>query len=1110
MVENTGYKAPTKVVQVYPPNFSRTAYSFANVDNVKYDDTSYAMIPSSGGVNNTHVSRGIIVTGFNFNIPSNAKVTGVSAKIVKSKWTNQGGVKDRIVQLINNNTVRVGTNKYKGDSWATKSMTNTYYGSSVDKWNVDLTPSFVNSSGFGLYLDCIGTSSTWATPAVDCMQLCVYYDVITYDISSTTPTSPVEVEDNISWTVTVTSNSLGNGTSCPVTISIPSGLQLLSATTSNGSYNSTTKVWNAVINGTTASITFLFKAVTPGTKILKSTINSNNKYTNRSILVNEPPYIPPHPDPDPSAVLNKSFYSLNGNKSEIFLGETNEFYINVGGDLENGATYGESYIRTGYYLQYLSFTPLKSVNVKNIQLIKINDNNYKLRWDTVVDENYAEGYDLNVKVLVRCKNIGSTFFNFYLNDYSDTTNMKTSLCKIINPPFNAKGVIVEVDGIQDDTEPNATFDNIPMLTSIQGCNVYTDTIVNAWLQKIQGYIGCVQLFEPHLREGLSNTTSNDLIEDTHHNRTNLGKKGNLKEDIGLSLYVNYKDVATLNSLVALDEPVPIDINPYSMQLDPLGHRGYGVISKVKSEPANSLYSKCDVDVRYLTHLLRPEMSIIRGTNLNKYSIRNQHPINVLDSTWTNIYDNNESVLDSFDDYIGTGCDVTKAKSGTTLLWGDEITVTGGSKVVFATKEIMALPCNISLDWIMKNSGTRKDKLNRMVRVLDEEGNYVLNYTLYGFDSSTSDIDVIIEKYVNNNVIPTYGKVKLINPPEDSGVTDAKYSQCKISINDEGILNLTETGLTGLDVLVDNIQLPEGNYHIEIEFNQDEEGTTYHRIGVELNETRMLNNQKLKYINEIVSSLPLRNKIIKRTRESEDGTLYYYTQDDVESVYISSPNLIYKGACNLTTEHGISVLENNFDVDPIVMTNGLVKVLFSRRDKIIRVSTFYSSKGINYQNLTYWNDVMVFRLDDMDNLKPTLSSDKVEVEVGGTKWSLLRGRPFIDVEHPNQKLYIHEDSVKPYIYHDGGYGEGLTIENIDKTGKWIDLNGLFYVTMYNPIDDGGIMIIKPNYRSIHSHYIPNDTKTVLVPYNHHYNWYDKPENLAVEWLNLHHQTIQVKG
>ncbi|WP_427872173.1 gliding motility-associated C-terminal domain-containing protein [Flavobacterium sp. MMS24-S5] len=155
--------------------------SWSNPSRVNSNDSSYASATVSSGGNITVVTRSLQGTDFDFNIPSNATITGIQVTIGRYSSTASStvNVKDNVVSLIKAGTV-IGENKsITGSNWPISSTSVANYGGSSDLWNTTWTPADINNANFGIALSAsiTRTSNNDITAYVDYMQITVNYTI---------------------------------------------------------------------------------------------------------------------------------------------------------------------------------------------------------------------------------------------------------------------------------------------------------------------------------------------------------------------------------------------------------------------------------------------------------------------------------------------------------------------------------------------------------------------------------------------------------------------------------------------------------------------------------------------------------------------------------------------------------------------------------------------------------------------------------------------------------------------------------------------------------------------------------------------------------------------
>ena len=130
------------------------------------------------------------------------------------------------------------------------------------------------------------------------------------------------------------------------------------------------------------------------------------------------------------------------------------------------------------------------------------------------------------------------------------------------------------------------------------------------------YIGCVPL--EHLHFDPKSTYKDTLLNNTYKNKKYMGKKLASDEDITLNVRLHPKQVTTIQGLIDMDKPIPINANHKCFEGDALNHRGWAEIYSIKAEETNPHWYKCDIDVKYLTHNLNTRFKIDKGIKVANY------------------------------------------------------------------------------------------------------------------------------------------------------------------------------------------------------------------------------------------------------------------------------------------------------------------------------------------------------------------------------------------------------------------------------------------------------------------------------------------------------------
>ena len=124
------------------------------------------------------------------------------------------------------------------------------------------------------------------------------------------------------------------------------------------------------------------------------------------------------------------------------------------------------------------------------------------------------------------------------------------------------------------------------------------------------YIGCVPL--EHLHFDPKSTYKDKLLDSHYKNKRYMGKELASDEDITLNVRLHPHQVTTMQGLIDMDKPIPINANHRCFESDALNHRGWAEIYGITTTETNPHWYKCDIDVKYLTHNLNTRFIINKG------------------------------------------------------------------------------------------------------------------------------------------------------------------------------------------------------------------------------------------------------------------------------------------------------------------------------------------------------------------------------------------------------------------------------------------------------------------------------------------------------------------
>ena len=155
---------------------------WSNAGNITASDNSYATQDHQVGM---AMSVGKLkATNFGFSIDSGATIDGIIVTIER-KSNNANNIEDVDINILNGDgSGGVGsTDKSTGAAWPTTEAEATFGGAS-EKWGETWTPAKINSSNFGVQIECDGQNGgmfTTNTASVDHIEITVHYTLASSD-----------------------------------------------------------------------------------------------------------------------------------------------------------------------------------------------------------------------------------------------------------------------------------------------------------------------------------------------------------------------------------------------------------------------------------------------------------------------------------------------------------------------------------------------------------------------------------------------------------------------------------------------------------------------------------------------------------------------------------------------------------------------------------------------------------------------------------------------------------------------------------------------------------------------------------------------------------------
>lgn len=548
----------------------------------------------------------------------------------------------------------------------------------------------------------------------------------------------------------------------------------------------------------------------------------------------------------------------------------------------------------------------------------------------------------------------------------------------------------------------------------------TGTYFELILKSLYGYIeypkrhiGNIIIPRPHYDPKLA--YKNTLVDSSYKNRKYMGKKGDWSENLDLNLTLPRYLWTSLKGLVQMDKPVYINTVPFADDDDLLNHRGWAVVSEINGlTQRNPFEYEGSLTVDYLTHEYSPLLSIEKGNRVCD--------INPPSSLLQIISDGSRlDGLFSFEgEYYNYEGNVNRftAKLGRSVGLTNRWVLTDTSEYIFDWRSI--LPDNNSnhyyyntIEFSVLNGAT---------------GDVLLNYTYYNFEHKNSEGEVINECNVSGVLFEEDKSYSVVNEHIhlDYEVDEPTRYGSRIHFKfNNGLLSIIDEGINGSQVTVNDLNLTSGEYKIRLSFNNRDLGLLEPEFTNTVNVTAYEDTISGKYSNfykdMIVSPMPLPMNLVFY-RITSTGTLYYYTGDMRNATYFSDPFNQYKGGVNLETRNGVNVISTDTDANPLFLQNGLVRAGFDRKFGSVQIHVYDKDSA----EWVYVNSLKVKNFNDFSIL--SYSDDMISIGFGETTWTLWRGRPFLQVEHPNDDLIVLDDydtvrcerlvDEDGYVHHDG--------------------------------------------------------------------------------------------
>lgn len=504
------------------------------------------------------------------------------------------------------------------------------------------------------------------------------------------------------------------------------------------------------------------------------------------------------------------------------------------------------------------------------------------------------------------------------------------------------------------------------------------------------------------------------------------------------------------------------------------------------QKTNPLWYKGELDFEYITHNINARFQIAKGVNVSQYTsgvLKNfldyvcESGDEFADYTYTNV---DGMIVHNRTGYFNVETDGTyiyneDAEPNKRTL----MTMDNGQTINIKTVTALSEAGKISFEWhSTKIPEDKENDIERIIRIVDKDGVILLEYKYFDYDFNTKNnvyscrvncsvlnksigaFDTVIDTIlylgndmeslsltqdINGNIVQEEEPTDIDMMPDTDRTYYDKATQETVELDIEpffyndfmygsklhftlvgNVLDILDEGYTGKEVIRDSIQLEKGEYYYEVEFkNNNTDGDTndiLHFFDFEVQETILTTDLKQLYTDIVVSSFPIPDRTLLFTRNSEEGMLYYYKNEERPFTYIQEPFYMYWNGVDVKSSKGSSLFTLNNSYTIFYLQNGLVKLGFNRLngEMYLYKYDYYSNSYIRVVNLqlTEYTDFSIGALSD----------DKIEIKVGKTVFIMYRGYPYVLIKHQNDDIEFKNAFNRIYA-------EGINGVNVEFPVMW---------------------------------------------------------------------------
>lgn len=630
----TSWKYASTVNEQINPNLTKRV-KWKNGANAVGNSTKYASSEYTKKGSTYNFPYKVTAHDYGFNIPTNARiefvVVQVCMKSSKSGVSTFPSAGFYITDKHKDLDSKYPTGFHNGVWWDTSSRkisksdtVETYFINGANFRKAGNKASHLNEKYFGVDLN-FAEKCDPHTVYLKWVRCKVYYTMPKYSLVhdrqskgiSATSSNPDIVKTGATNTLIFTlkqTTKANGGTQC-FDLDVPFGTSLVSAIPSQGAFNNNR--WSVDCNGeTNATLTVKFIDYTVDTQAI--TLKSTN--------CGYEPYPP-----------SKSYYYIANYGTVDDYGETVTSLMTASPHYRHDCCFLISSKFESSNNNTITFDLLHDFDFENMscELVTSSDENISITsyTDSTITLNVTEDTvsTVDIRVCLRPLETGLKHYEARVRGGSKSNRIEFTITEPYEYHFTSKNKsnTLERFNTQLNKEtvgfiPHRVASTLETGAYILPCRVkeydslmhQSNPVIHMYKWEQLDYIGCVPL--EHLHFDPKSTYKDKLLDSHYKNKRYMGKELASDEDISLNVRLHPHEVTTIQGLIDMDKPIPINANHRLFEGDSLNHRGWAEIYGITTTRTNPHWYKCDIDVKYLTHNLNTRFKINKGDKTFDY------------------------------------------------------------------------------------------------------------------------------------------------------------------------------------------------------------------------------------------------------------------------------------------------------------------------------------------------------------------------------------------------------------------------------------------------------------------------------------------------------------